>query len=187
MEPLKPISSSASTKDLKLSDFQQWVLAYFVKDPEAIMTEEEIMDSMCLTALLDLDIDNTGSSLKELQKYGLVDYQHDKTSTKLNGQGHLISYKVRDGFIGTLKGRLYFKQKIIIPLVLAKRDDKIRQVVTFLNDNYGEHSLATEIKNSFAIKDQKEYVKKLASIAIDQFVPFMNILGHIQTRFFGNM
>ena len=185
MEPLKPFSES--TKDLKLSDFQQWVLAYFVKDPEAIMTEEEIMDEMCLTALLDLDIDNTGSSLKELQKYGLVTYQHDKTGTRLNDGGHLVSYKIRDGFVGTLKGRLYFKQKIILPLVLAKRDDKIRQVATFLNDNYGENPLAMEIKNSFEVKDQKTYVTRLASIAIEQFVPFMNILSKISERFFGSV
>jgi len=183
LDMLEYSQSRISVKDLKPNDFQKWVLAFFVKDPIAIMTDEEIIDNMCLTAILDLDIDNVHNELNELKKLGLIRYQDDKPSISIAG----VQMPATDGgYTGTMTGRLYFKQKIILPLILAKKEDKVKQIITYLNDNYGDNRLAMEIKTSFETQDQKEFVNKLATVAINQFVPFMNILAKIQERFFGN-
>lgn len=186
MKIVESSQSSVSTKDLKLNNFQQWILAFFVKEPNNVMTKEEIVDNMCLTALVDLDIDNIDGAIDELEKSGLIKHYDNSLEAGIIKISSGEKIRPMSGYQGTLTGRMYFKQKIIIPLVLAKRDDKVTEIIAYLNNYYGQNPLAIEIKNCLEIKDQKELVKQLATIAIQQFVPFMNILEKIQEKFFGN-
>lgn len=178
----------SNTKDVQLSDFQKWVLFYFIKNKDTVVSAEVLLDNMCLTAVLDLDIDNAEKALKNLTILGLISFSQESDSAahtlaELRG---LNIPPLPTGYKGTLKGRLYLKQKIIYPLVLAKREDKIKEIITYLNTQPSDNQLVNDLKQILQEKDQNQMIAKLADIALNQLVPLLNWLNRIQEKFFGS-
>lgn len=178
----------SDTKDVQLSDFQKWVLFYFIKNKDAVVSAELLLDNMCLTAVLDLDIDNAEKALKNLTVLGLISFSPG-TGSKVIAIAEVRGLTIPPlptGYKGTLKGRLYLKQKIIYPLVLAKREEKIKEIITYLNTQPSDNQLVNDLKEILQEKDQNKMMAKIADIALTQLVPLLNWFNRIQEKFFGS-
>ena len=187
-------SKPVSLKDVTLTSFQKWVLFYFIKYPDGTSSAEELIDNMCLTAVLDLDIDNAEEGLIQLADLELINYNSgaDRVQQILhNTDGTYRSKKVskhenmKIGYMGTLKGRLYVKQRIIAPLVIAKQKNQMKQLVAYLR-NKTEDGLALELAGILEEQDQHQFLVKLADCAVKQIVPLLNIFKELQERLYGN-
>jgi len=159
-------------EDVILTPFQNWVLFYFLKSTESKPTAENLMDNMCLTALIDFEYEDGVKQLHKLIDMGLIDSQHIQSD---------VNQPVY--FMSTQKGKFFVKQKVLLPLLTAKQKDKIQEVLDYMESKNESEFLIRTIKSAFEQENPNAFFEKLSSYALNHVVPFTNFLIGLKDHF----
>lgn len=153
--------TSSKVNPDNLSDFQIWVLFYFLRSKDSGISGEDLADNMCLTAIIDFDIKRVTPELSELQKKGLI---------------KALDSTPRPSYTSTLEGRFYVKQKILAQLIRAKTQNKITELIAYLKRKDARQDLVAELYDALKQKEQSVFLDKISGIALRDIVPFLSLL-----------
>jgi hypothetical protein len=76
-----------------------------------------------------------------------------------------------------LDGRLYVKQKIIAPLIQAKKEPALRTIIKYLESNPTQ--LTSEIRDALIQSNQESFLLRVVNTALNNISPFLEILAKI--------
>lgn len=147
-----------------ISTSQKWVLFYFIKNQGSTANFENLADNMCLSNIMDFNTGNFRQELIQLIEYKLINSTHIGTAVV---------------FGSTLEGRLYVKQHILGPLILAKNKNELNKIMIYLR-SHPNRQLASELESIINEREQTTFLSKISTTAVNNIVQFLEIIDKIK-------